>query len=213
MDFVFFIFETIGVLAFSLSGALTAIKKDMDIFGACVLGMTTAIGGGVIRDLILGINPPASFINPIHAVVGFILPALTYIPKIQRFFTLNKHKMFDLCLLIADSVGLGIFTVIGVNTCFSVISNPNFFTVLFLGVITGVGGGVLRDVLSLNLPKIFVKHFYACASILGALTCFVGRIYLGTIFASVIGVIVVISLRFFASFYNWKLPKPKYRFK
>lgn len=93
MDSVFFVFEIIGVIAFSLSGALTAMKKEMDIFGACVLGMTTAIGGGIIRDLILGVNPPLAFVNPLHAVLGLGIPALTYLPKIQKLFARNEHKV------------------------------------------------------------------------------------------------------------------------
>ena len=211
MDSIFFVFEIIGVIAFSLSGALTAMKKEMDIFGACVLGMTTAIGGGIIRDLILGITPPTAFVNPLPATLGLVVAALTYLPFIQKFFARNKHKVQALSLMIADSVGLGVFTVMGVNACFESIENPNFFTAVFLGVITGVGGGVLRDVFSMNLPKIFVKHFYACASIAGAIVAFVVEKYFDIpLLASILGAAVVITLRFLASFLRWNLPKPKY---
>ena len=210
MDVVFFIFEIIGVIAFSLSGALTAMKRNMDIFGACVLGMTTAIGGGIIRDLILGINPPSAFLNPLHAIIGFCVPILTYLPFIQKFFTRNDNSTYNVCMLIADSVGLGVFTVVGVNACFNAIADPNFFTAIFLGVITGVGGGVLRDVMSLNLPKIFIKHFYACASILGAMVAILLRGSLGVLASSIIGASLVIILRLLAFFFHWKLPKPKY---
>ena len=210
MDSIFFVFEIIGVIAFSLSGALTAMKKEMDIFGACVLGMTTAIGGGIIRDLILGVTPPAAFVNPLQAVLGLAIPALTYLPFIQKFFARNEHRVQALSLMIADSVGLGVFTVVGVNACFDNLPNPNFFTAVFLGVITGVGGGLLRDVFSMNLPKIFVKHFYACASIAGAIVAYFAYIYLGALIASIAGAAVVIALRFLASFLRWNLPKPKY---
>ena len=210
MDSIFFIFEIIGVIAFSLSGALTAMKKEMDIFGACVLGMTTAIGGGIIRDLILGVSPPAAFVNPLQAVLGLAIPAVTYLPFIQKFFARNEHKVQALSLMIADSVGLGVFTVVGVNACFNTIPSPNAFTAIFLGVITGVGGGVMRDVMSMNLPKIFVKHFYACASIAGAVVAFLMRLWFDALFASIVGAIVVIALRFLASFLRWNLPKPKY---
>ena len=210
MDSIFFVFEIIGVIAFSLSGALTAMKKEMDIFGACVLGMTTAIGGGIIRDLILGVNPPVAFVDPLQAVLGLAIPALAYLPFIQKFFARNKHKVHTLSLMIADSVGLGVFTVVGVNACFENLPNPNAFTAIFLGVITGVGGGVLRDVFSMNLPKIFVKHFYACASIAGAIVAFFMHVYFDALLASIIGAAVVITLRFLASFLRWNLPKPKY---
>ena len=113
--------------------------------------------------------------------------------------------------MVADSVGLGVFTVVGVNACFNNLPNPNFFTAVFLGVITGVGGGVLRDVFSMNLPKIFVKHFYACASIAGAIVAFLIHVFFkDALFASILGAIVVIALRFLASFLRWNLPKPKY---
>ena len=211
MDSIFFIFEIIGVVAFSLSGALTAMKKEMDIFGACVLGMTTSIGGGIIRDLILGVTPPAAFVNPLQAIIGLTIPAITYLPSIQKLFARNQHKVQALSLMIADSVGLGVFTVVGVNACFERLDSPNFFTAVFLGVITGVGGGVLRDVFSMNLPKIFVKHFYACASIAGAIVAFViERYFEAALIASIAGAVAVITLRFLASFLRWNLPKPKY---
>ena len=211
MDSIFFVFEIIGVIAFSLSGALTAMKKEMDIFGACVLGMTTAIGGGIIRDLILGVTPPSAFRNPLQAVLGLLIPAITYLPVIQKFFARNKHKVQALSLMIADSVGLGVFTVVGVRACFENLPNPNFFTAIFLGVITGVGGGVMRDVFSMNLPKIFVKHFYACASIAGAVVAFLIQKYFDNLlFAYIAGTATVITLRFLASFLRWNLPKPKY---
>ena len=186
------------------------MKKEMDIFGACVLGMTTAIGGGILRDLILGVTPPAAFVHPLQAVLGLAIPALTYLPIIQKFFARDEHRVQALSLMIADAVGLGVFTVVGVNACFQSLPNPNFFTAIFLGVITGVGGGVLRDVLSMNLPKIFVKHFYACASIAGAIVAFFVRIWFGSLIASIAGAAVVIALRFLASFLRWNLPKPKY---
>ena len=115
--------------------------------------------------------------------------------------------------MIADALGLSIFTVVGVNACFDAIGSPNVFTVIFLGVITGVGGGILRDVMSLNLPKVFVKHFYACASLLGAVTAFVIRMHFSTVLATVMGAIVVLTLRILAYKLRWTLPKPKYPFE
>ena len=210
MDSIFFIFEVIGTIAFALSGAFTGMKKGMDILGACVLGMTTAIGGGIIRDLVLGITPPSSFLNPTHALIGITVSAITYLPFMQKFFAGSTHKTYTLLMLIADSVGLGVFTVVGVNTCFKVIEDPNLFTAVFLGVITGVGGGVLRDIMAQNIPKIFVKNFYASASILGALLCFVVRKYVDPLTATIIGTLVVVILRFLAAKFLWGLPKPKY---
>ena len=209
MNLIFIILELIGTVAFALSGALTAIKKEMDIFGACVLGTTTAIGGGIIRDLLIGINPPTSLIDPTNALIAIGISVITYIPIIQKF-VIRKHKIYDFILFIADAVGLGVFTVVGVRTAFDHIADPHLFTAVFLGVLTGVGGGVLRDVFSKEVPKIFVKNFYACASILGGLSYATLRPYTPSIIAMSVGITVVISLRILAAKYRWELPKPKY---
>lgn len=208
MNSVFFVFEIIGVIAFALSGALVAIKNQMDIFGASVLGMTTAVGGGVIRDLLLGISPPNALINPLHALIAIGVSALTYLPLSNKFFKCGKKKAFDLLLMLADSIGLGIFTVVGVNMGMEHVLSPNLFTIVCLGVVTGVGGGVLRDVMAHSIPKIFVKHFYACASIIGAFVYALIYTIFNTLFASIIGITIVIALRLIATFFHWELPKP-----
>ncbi len=212
MDSVFFVLEIIGTVAFALSGALTAMKREMDIFGACVLGMTTAIGGGIIRDLILGVTPPVAFTNPVNAIIGLVVPAFTYLPFLQKYFLQDEHKTYDRLFLVADSVGLAVFTMIGVNACFQAIENPNLFTVVFLGVITGVGGGILRDVFSHNIPKIFVKNIYASASILGAVLAALLR-PVDPVLASFLGMGLIILLRFLAAHLRWDLPRPKLQIK
>ena len=212
MNTAIFIFEIIGTIAFALSGALVALRSKMDVFGVCVLGMTTAVGGGIIRDLMLGITPPKALINPTHALIAIGVSALTFLPFVQKFLAKNRSKVYEVSLLIADSLGLGIFTVIGVNAGFTALARPNVFLSVFLGVITGVGGGVIRDIMSKNTPKIFVKHFYACAAISGALVCALLRSLCGVLWASVIGAVVVIALRLLEARFLWTLPKPKYSF-
>ena len=212
MNTAFFVFEIIGTIAFALSGALVALRSKMDIFGVCVLGMTTAVGGGIIRDLMLGINPPNALRSPIHALIAIGISALTFLPFVQKFLARNKSKFYEVSLLIADSLGLGIFTVIGVNAGFNALQTPNIFLSVFLGVITGVGGGVIRDIMAKTTPKIFVKHFYACAAISGALSCALLRSLCGELWSSVIGAVVVIMLRMLAAKFRWTLPKPKFSF-
>ncbi len=209
MNIVFFIFELIGTVAFALSGALTAIKKDMDIFGACVLGMTTAIGGGIMRDILLGVFPPSALVDPLHAFVALAVSALTYLPPIQAYLS-KKHRNYDFFMLIADAVGLGVFTVIGAMAAFTYIGAPNLFTSVLLGVITGVGGGVMRDVFSKDVPKIFVKNFYACASAVGALLFSLVYPYLHTILSLSLGIVAVLTLRLLAATFRWDLPKPRH---
>lgn len=89
MDLFFLIIELLGTLAFSASGAMTAIRKNMDIFGVCILGLTTAVGGGVIRDLILGNTPPATFCDPIYATVALATALVLFLPRLRRFFRRN----------------------------------------------------------------------------------------------------------------------------
>ena len=209
MNYVFWLFELLGTISFALSGALIAIRREMDIFGACVLGMTTAIGGGVIRDLLIGINLPTSLINPTNAIIAIVVSMITYIPPIQKR-VVGQHRIYEIALFFTDSVGLGIFTLVGINTAYENIESPNLFTVIFLGLLTGVGGGVLRDVFSMRIPKIFVKNFYACASIIGGFVYVFLRTHLLPILAFTIGVTVVLTLRILAARYRWELPKPKY---
>ena len=208
MDSVFFILEVIGTVAFALSGALTAMKKKMDLLGTIVLGMTTAVGGGIIRDLIIGKNPPTAFISPVHSLIAIGVSIVAFLPFVQKIFV--KKKTYDAILNVADAVGLGVFTIIGVNAGFTAIEDPNLFTVVFLGVLTGVGGGVLRDVMAQTPPTIFVRYFYATASIIGAVACALTHTYWSELAGSIVGAIVVIALRILAMIFRWNLPKPKY---
>lgn len=206
MDTVFFVFELVGVVAFALSGAMRAMKCDMDIFGVCVLAVTTALGGGFLRDCLIGNTPPVNLLNPLPALVAIGVAIFAFLPFMQRIL-FHTTKAHELPMLIADSLGLGVFTVTGVSICFTHFSEPQLFMTVFLGAITGVGGGVLRDVLSGRTPYIFVKHFYASASLIGALVCALCFPYTGELIAMVIGIFVVVSLRFLAAALHWQLPK------
>ena len=201
------IFEIIGTIAFAASGAIIALNKKMDIFGVIILGLTTAVGGGVLRDVLLGFTPPNMFKNPIYAVVAVLVSVLLF-PKAVRNIIFKKQKVYDFCLLIMDSIGLGIFTVVGILVANSRIVNNPFFLV-FLGVITGIGGGVMRDIMAGNTPYIFVKHFYATASIIGAITTVVLWGYIGAAWSMVIGAVLIVVLRLLAARFHWSLPKPK----
>ena len=168
--YISFILEIIGTVAFSVSGAMTGIRKGMDILGISILGLTTAVGGGVIRDLILGITPPKTFQNPNYAIVAIGTALIVCTPWMQRLFS-KRQNYYDLIMLWMDSVGLGIFTVVGIETAYSVSTDFSLFLMIFVGAVTGVGGGVLRDVMAQDSPYIFVKHFYASASLIGAVIC------------------------------------------
>ena len=110
MEHLILCMELMGTLAFAASGALTGLRKNMDIFGICILALTTAVGGGVIRDLILGNTPPATFQNPIYATVALVTALVLFLPQV-RHFLMRDARLFDLILFWMDAVGLGIFTV------------------------------------------------------------------------------------------------------
>ena len=170
MDAFIFILNFLGTLAFAASGAMIGLKKNMDIFGVCILGLTTATGGGVIRDLILGLTPPMAFRDPTSAVVALVTSAVFFSRQVRQVLMHNQRR-YDLLLFWMDALGLGAFTVIGVELAFSRAAQPTFFLLVFVGTLTGVGGGVLRDMMAGDTPYIFVKHVYASASLAGALAC------------------------------------------
>ena len=207
MDTVFFVFELIGVVALALSGAMRAMKCDMDIFGVCVLATTTALGGGFLRDCLIGNTPPVNLLNPFPASLAIGIAIFAFLPFVRRLL-FHTTKAHEILMLVADSIGLGVFTVTGVSICFSHFAErPSIFMAAFLGAITGVGGGVLRDVLSRRTPYIFVKHFYASASLIGAVVTTLLYPIAGQLFAMVAGIVLIISLRFLAAVFHWRLPK------
>mgnify|MGYP002596965082 CR=1 FL=1 len=207
MNIFVIILDLVGTIAFSVSGAMVAIKKNMDIFGVMILGLITAVGGGVIRDLTLGISPPATFRDPIYATTALLTAAIVFLPAVQRLLA-RHQRTYDLTMLMMDSLGLGIFTVIGVQAAFAQSPNHGVFLLTFVGVITGVGGGVLRDVLAGNMPYIFVKHIYACASLIGAVICGVLWHPAGEVAAMLTGAAAVFAIRCLSAHYRWNLPKP-----
>lgn len=204
---VLLIFEIIGTIAFAASGAIIALNKKMDILGVITLGLTTAVGGGVLRDVILGFTPPNMFRNPVYAIVAAVVSVLLFSSKIRNL-VFKQQKVYDLCLLVMDSIGLGIFTVVGISVAHDrIINNPLFL--VFLGVITGIGGGVMRDIMAGQTPYIFVKHFYATASIIGAVATVILWAFVGETCSMVIGAVLIVVLRLLAAHFHWSLPKPK----
>lgn len=207
-DNIIFAFEIVGVIAFAISGALVGIEKKMDILGISILGLTVACGGGVIRDLVLGITPPMTFRNPIYATIAIITSIIVFIYMV-RFPKKASSKAMDSIMLIMDAIGLGIFTVMGINTAYMQEQDYSWFLLIFVGVITGVGGGILRDIMAGDRPYVFVKHFYASASIIGAVVYVLIWSHLGTVTSMFVGTGVIITLRILAAKYRWSLPKPE----
>lgn len=206
---IVFVIEIIGTIAFALSGAMVGIKKKCDLFGVLMLGMTTAVCGGLLRDLILGITPPFMFENPVYVMTAFFSSACLFVwIKSDKGFLTGKHMNFYKQILnILDAVGLGAFTVIGINTACDAGYGDNAFLLIAVGMLTGVGGGLLRDVMAMETPAIFVKHIYAVASIAGAVLCVTLREFVPMGIAMIIGAAGIILIRILSTYFEWDLPK------
>ena len=195
----------LGTVSFAASGALLAIRKGMDIFGVAMMGTVTAVGGGILRDVTLGSTPPAIFSTPEFILAAIGVSLLLFLPRLRRAIV-DNHRGFEIFMLLADSIGLGMFTVHGVQTAL-LAGADSLLLVLFVSVLTGVGGGVLRDLLSGERPYIFMKHFYACASLIGALVTYLLWNVLGGGYAMAIGFVLILAMRLLAAKYHWSLPR------
>ena len=201
--------EILGTIAFAASGAMVGIRKKMDIFGVCVLGFVTAVGGGMVRDIILGITPPNVFRNPSYALVAVVTSILVFaVVFVKKDVMSGSFKiLYDKAMLVMDTIGLAIFTVVGVNIGIQQGYLEKIFLLTFLGTITGVGGGLMRDVMAGEPPYIFVKHIYASASVVGAIVCvYIYRAF-GAVESMIISSAVILLIRYLAAHFHWNLPR------
>lgn len=207
-----YIMEILGTIAFAASGAMVGVRKRMDIFGVFVLGFVTAVGGGMVRDVILGITPPNVFINPTYAMVAVTTSWIVFtVVYLKRDVMDGRFKIiYDKLMLIMDTLGLAIFTVVGVNIGIQQGYLEKIFLLTFAGTITGVGGGLMRDVMAGEPPYIFVKHIYASASVAGSIVCvYMYRVF-GAVESMIISTMVILIIRYLAARYHWNLPHIDY---
>lgn len=209
-DLIVFLMELVGMISFAASGAMVGINCGMDIFGVCVLGVVTSVGGGMTRDVILG-RVPKALTEPTYVLVAVVTALLVFMGLyFKRNLLQGKTgEVYEKAMLVMDAVGLGIFTAMGVVTGIHTGYPENTFLLTFLGTLTGVGGGLLRDMMAGVPPYIFVKHVYASASIAGALSCVWFYRAFGQIPAMAISSVLVIVIRFLAAYYHWNLPRVK----
>ena len=212
-DTFLFIIEIVSITSFGVSSSVTAIKKGLDVFGVVIVALTTAIGGGILRDLVLGIHPPKSFVNPSYAIVVALTSLATftveYFNAKKSSDKLKGNRFTDSLLFWLDTIGVAIFTMIGISTAYDKSPDYNAFLLAFVGVVTGVGGGVMRDIMVGNRPYIFIKHFYATACVIGSIVCIILWGIAGRIIAMLSGMAVIMILRFLAAKYRWNMPKVK----
>ena len=208
------IMDIIGTIAFAISGAMVAIDQEMDIFGVNILAVTTAVGGGMIRDLLIGQVPPMMFRNPIYVMIAVIVANIVFcavyvLHKQKTKVNENYTHFYERILFWFDTLGLAAFTVDGVSAGVHTENQTSLFLIVFVGVLTGVGGGVLRDVMANRLPAIFVRHIYAIASLVGAVLTGLLWKMMGEDSAMAVGFLFIIVIRYLAAKYNWNLPKIK----
>lgn len=209
IDVILLILEIIGTISFAVSGAFVAIKAKFDIFGVLVIGCITAVGGGIMRDILIGKVYPTIFDRWYIAVVACASALMVFL------ISYKQRKKFDGMRgrvehinNIFDALGLAAFTVMGTELAFTYQLQENVFLSLVIGVLSAVGGGVLRDILTETPPYIFTKHVYAMASIGGAILYYVLRLCMeSTIFPGILGMLFVFGVRMLATKYHWKLPK------
>ena len=200
--------EAVGVAACSISGSMIAIKRKLDAFGVVIIGCITAVGGGFIRDITIGIAPPAVFsseyILPLAALVSVVTFAAVYF--YHNTFTLVNNRANNI-INIFDAIGLGAFTIIGTEAARRAGFYENMLLAVTLGTITGVGGGVLRDIMTNVTPYVFRKHIYAIASIIGSVIYYLADMAgAGRLFSVVASLAVVTTIRILASKYRWSMP-------
>lgn len=204
------ILNILGVVSFAISGVLVAVRRKMDYLGVVILGIVSSVGGGVIRDVIMGRVPPQMFTNPLYVAVSFITANIAFI---FLFFNLEGksrpaiNRFFEEVYFWFDTFGLALFTTQGVIAG-KTMPGASIFLCSFLGVMTGVGGGVLRDILANTVPAIFIKHIYALASIVGALV--ISLLWeVNDSWAMILGFILIVQIRYMARRHKWNLPHIK----
>lgn len=204
---IILILEIIGTVAFAFSGCMVANSKKMDIFGVWVLGTVTAVGGGAVRDVLLGQFPPHMFRNGIYVGVATATVALWIFMVAQKGEMTDKlFAKLTRIMDFSDALGLGIFAVIGSQTAIRTGYGDNWFLVIFVGVLTGVGGGLLRDVMADMTPMIFCKRIYAIAALAGSVIYVMLYGRMPEVGATLAGTAAVFVIRLLAGKYRWDLP-------
>lgn len=195
-----YILDLFGTMAFAVTGAFKAIEHKSDIVGIIILATITGVAGGTIRDIVIGKFPPNSISDPYYVLI-------TLVTAVVIFFLYSKLKKHWNLFLKFDAIGLGVFTIIGGTFAFNVFG-LNFLAIVLAGMLTAIGGGILRDVFVNEIPLVFVKELYASASFVGAVS-FYFMLFAGLdlYVATLVGIVITTAMRLIAMRYNWNLPK------
>ena len=189
-------------MAFAVTGAFKAIEHKADIVGIIILATITGVAGGTIRDIVLGKTLPNSLIDPTYVII-------TVVSAIVLFFLYSKMRKHWNIFLKFDAIGLGVFTVIGATFAYNLVG-MNFLVIVLAGMLTAIGGGILRDIFVNQTPIVFVKELYASASFIGAVLFYFTLLITNELYAAtIIGLVMTTALRLVAMKYNWNLPRVK----
>lgn len=196
---IFSTLDILGTVAFAISGSLAAINKRLDFFGVLIIALATAIGGGTLRDLLIG-NTPVTWL--MHVQTFYIIIGSAFVAMIFR----KKLRIFSTSLFLFDTIGLGIFTLVGIEKGLSVDLDP--VICILLGTITACFGGVTRDILCNEIPVIFRKEIYATACIVGGIMFFILKYFsINSDFIYIATVATIILMRILAVKYKWSYPQ------
>ncbi|MCQ2772213.1 MAG: TRIC cation channel family protein [Bacilli bacterium] len=222
IDIALFVIEILACISFATSGAITAIRKKADILGVTILTLIAVFGGGLMRDLFIQKGVPHIFWDPeylLMAAVAIIIDifwfVLAYSSKTARFVERHRH---DFWIFLLDAIGIGVFCISGVRTAvvampadWNIVSKAVYLTIT--GVITGVGGGMFRDVFIGEIPMVFKKRFYMTPCILGTLIYVIYVLNASSanldILFILVALAVIVGLRILAVVFQWNLPTAK----
>jgi uncharacterized membrane protein YeiH len=192
--------DLVGIFVFAISGALVAVRKDLDLFGVLVLAGSTGLGGGFLRDVLIDATPPAALADWRYLLVpvGAGLLTFAYHPALGRM---------ERTVNVFDAFGLSLFCVAGAIKALEYGLGP--VPAALMGMVTGIGGGMLRDVLAGRVPVVFRSELYATPALAGAAIAVVGiRQDLPTVAVAVVGAGVCLIWRLLAMWRNWRAPMP-----
>lgn len=191
-------FDLAGTFVFALSGAIAGVRHRLDLFGVLVLSFAAGNAGGITRDLIIGATPPA-------AIQDWRYVAISILAGLITFFWHRSVKRLSSSVLVFDAAGLALFAVTGAGKALAFHAGP--VAAILLGMLTGIGGGMTRDVLVNEVPIVLRTELYAVAALIGAAAVVIGRmLHLPSTGAAVVGAILCFGLRFMAMRRGWQLP-------
>lgn len=192
------VLDLLGTFVFAISGAAQGVERRMDLFGVLVLALVTAVAGGILRDVLIGALPPESIASWHNLVLAMLAGLLVF-----RFPGLFHH--FKHPVQFFDAAGLGVFAVAGTQKALDY--GIDWPMAAVLGMISGIGGGMVRDVLTIQVPTVLRADIYAVAALAGALMVVLGH-FIGTqpILFAAAGIIVCVFLRLMALYRGWRLP-------